>query len=67
MTKWLQKDPQLRFDGCFATIKADPWFNKIDWVICFISNRKDNLLMKEFSAPFKPTIPEGESNDSCKN
>lgn len=43
----------MRLGGSYASLKANPWFDKFDWVkVIFIF--KDKLMDKELKAPFVP-------------
>lgn len=61
----LNRAPEARLGGSYATLKAHPWFFEIDWVdICFrallthfllfFSLKQDAILDREVQAPFIP-------------
>ena len=35
MEQMINKVPELRLGGSFASLKANPWFHEFDWVMTF--------------------------------
>lgn len=50
----LSKTPELRLGSSYASLKANSWFDHLDWVLLYINYLKDKLMDRELKPPFIP-------------
>jgi cGMP-dependent protein kinase len=50
----LNKTPEIRLGGNYAALKANPWFDHLDWVWRWILNIQDKLMDRELKPPYVP-------------
>lgn len=53
MDQMLNKTPEIRLGGSYAALKANAWFDHLDWVKkMFLS--QDKLMDRELKPPYVP-------------